>query len=105
KNRPNSCAPNNTARYPAIFDCDDNASIDCAREIRGTASNAKPDTPDPANARTPPAFVSGCKKPINTPPLPSRATSPTLAGATSVTTSQAQPTPAPSVTDAPASAN
>lgn len=41
KNRPNSCAASITARYPAMFAIELSTSIDCAREIRGTESNAK----------------------------------------------------------------
>ena len=56
KNRVDSDAATNTALYPATLACDDNASITCAREIRGIASSAKPLTP--ASRR--PSATSGC---------------------------------------------
>ena len=45
KNRVDSDAATNTALYPATLACDDNASITCAREIRGIASSANACTP------------------------------------------------------------
>ena len=45
KNRVDSDAASNTALYPATLACDDNASITCAREIRGIASSANACTP------------------------------------------------------------
>ena len=38
KSRPKAFAASITARYPPIFAIEDNTSMDCAREIRGTAS-------------------------------------------------------------------
>jgi hypothetical protein len=46
--------------------CEDSASIDCAREIRGIASIANAVAPVAAIARAPSAFVSGARKPIRT---------------------------------------
>ena len=52
--------------------CEDSASIDCARLIRGTASSAKLVAPVAAIALTPSPLVSGPRKPISTLSEPSR---------------------------------
>ena len=45
KNRGESSAPTSAARYPAHSAWEVSASIDCAREIRGTSSSEKAVTP------------------------------------------------------------
>jgi len=49
---PSRLAASNTALYPAMFACDDNASMDCARVMRGTSSMAKELTLPAANVLT-----------------------------------------------------
>ncbi len=83
--------------------CEDSASIDCARLIRGTASMAKLVTPAAAIARTPSPLVNGPRNPISVVSDPSRAISSALGAATLTTTSQSNG--ASSTSSAPASAN
>ena len=73
--------------------CEDSASIDWARVMRGIASMAKLVTPRSASARTVSVAVSGWRKPISTEPSPSRPISSALGGATLATTSPEKPSP------------
>ena len=73
--------------------CEDSASIDCARVMRGMASIAKLVTPRSASARTVSAAVSGWRKPTSTEPSASRPISSALGGATFTTTSPEKPSP------------
>ena len=66
--------------------CEESASIDWAREMRGIASMAKLVTPASASARTVSAAVSGARKPISTEPRPRRPISSADGGATLATT-------------------
>ena len=102
KNRPCSSAAISTARYPDTVACEDSASIDCAREIRGIASIANAVAPVCASAALPGPFVSGARKPTSTDSAPSRADSSGAGGATFATTSADQ---APSPSLAPAASN
>ena len=61
--------------YPATVACDESASIDCARVIRGTASIANATTPWACRRAMPSGSVSGSRKPISTMPGRSAATS------------------------------
>ena len=81
--------------------CEDSASIDCARVMRGIASMAKLVTPALASARTPSALVSGWRWAISTWPCLSFPISSLLGGATLATTSPEKPSPS----EAPASVN
>ena len=87
-----------------MFACEDSASIDCARLIRGTASIAKLVAPLAAIARTPSPLVKGPKKPISVLPEPSRTISSAFGAATLTTTSAPNTTAGSSVSSAPASA-
>jgi hypothetical protein len=91
-----SCAAMRTARYPATVACEDSASIDCAREIRGIASIAKAVAPVRAIAETLSPSVRGARKPIST---WSEVRPPGGPGATRATTSAVQGSP----TEPPAS--
>jgi hypothetical protein len=82
-----------TALYPATDAWDDSASIDCAREMRGTSSRLNAVTPRFARARTMSAWVAGCKKLISTAPLLMRLTSP-IVGASTLSTASASPSSA-----------
>jgi hypothetical protein len=61
--------------YPDTVACDDSASIDCARVIRGIDSIANATTPRPASRSIPSRSVKGCKNPISTWPSRSRSAS------------------------------
>jgi hypothetical protein len=65
KNRVDSDAASSTALYPATLPCDDNASIACARDIRGMASRANACTPAALSAPIELSALRGAKKPIN----------------------------------------
>ena len=65
KNRVDSEAATSTALYPATLACDDSASITCAREIRGIASNANACTPAFFSASIWLSALRGAKKPIS----------------------------------------
>ncbi len=52
KNRGSRSAATSAARYPATNACEDSASIDCAREMRGTSSIASAVSPASRSART-----------------------------------------------------
>ena len=70
-----------------MFACDDSTSIDCARVMRGTASNAKADSPAVAMV----AILSasnGLSMPISTVPLAIRARSPASGARTFSTMAQ-----------------
>ena len=82
--------------------CEESASIDCARLMRGIASMAKLVAPVAAIARTPSPLVSGPRNPIKVVPEPSRAVSPASGAATLTTTSAPSASPASSVIVAPA---
>ncbi len=73
--------------------CEDSASIDWARVMRGMASMAKLVTPASASALAVSPAVSGWRKPIRTLPLASLAISSALGGATLATTSPEKPSP------------
>ena len=73
--------------------CEESASIDWARVMRGIASIAKLVTPASASARTVSSAVSGWRKPTSTEPRPSRPISSALGGATFATTSPEKPSP------------
>jgi len=85
--------------------CDESASIDCARLIRGMASIAKLVTPALAIARMPSALVSGPRKPMSTLSESSRPISSALGAATLTTRSAPRATVASSIICAPASSN
>jgi hypothetical protein len=85
-----------------MFACDDSASIDCARLIRGTDSSAKLVAPVAAIARTPSPLVNGPKNAISTVSDPNRPISSPLGAATFTTTSASNG--ASSTSSAPASA-
>jgi hypothetical protein len=69
KNRGDISAPTNTARYPAQSACEVSASIDCAREIRGTNSRENAVTPALAAASIESTAVTGDKNEIVTAPF------------------------------------
>ena len=69
KNRGESSAPTIAARYPAQRACEVSASIDCAREIRGTNSREKAETPALAAASMESTAVTGDRKEIVTAPF------------------------------------
>ena len=71
--------------------CDESASIDCARVIRGIASIAKEVTPASARALTVSGEVSGWRKPTSTEPFESLPISSALGEATLATTSPSKP--------------
>src|SRR4051812_46387968 len=79
-----------TAREPLTGACEDSASIDWAREMRGIASIAKAVAPVAAIALAGPFAPSGLRKPISTDCLPSLEISPSRGGATLATTSAFQ---------------
>ena len=86
-----------------MFACEDSASIDCARLIRGIASIAKLVAPDAAIARIASPPVNGCRNPISTLSDRSRPISSDV-GVATLTTTSASYTPAGSSTiRAPAS--
>ena len=88
------------ALYPPTVACDDSASIDCARVIRGMDSIANATTPWAASRSIPAWSVSGCRKPIRTAPVRSFPASSTVGFCTLTTTSASH---ALSATVAPAS--
>src|SRR6266850_5878512 len=57
-----SAAPSSTALYPAIVACDESASMDWARVMRGTNSMAKAVTLLAVNFENNSAFTAGCNK-------------------------------------------
>ena len=59
KSRPKALAASMTARYPATFAIDERTSIDCAREILGTASMATDVTPIAASRSTASGLQAG----------------------------------------------
>ena len=69
KKRGESSAPTIAARYPAQSACEVNASIDCAREIRGTNSREKAVTPALAAASIESAAVTTDRNEIVTAPF------------------------------------
>ncbi len=93
KNRVDSVAATNTALYPETLACDDNASITCAREIRGIASNANACTPAFFSASIWLSALRGARNPTSVWPLRRLPTSAVLGGATFTTTSAAQASP------------
>ena len=72
KNRGSRIAASNAHRYPDTSACEVNASIDCAREIRGTSSIENAVTPASRNARTPSSSADGVMNPIVTAPRRNR---------------------------------
>ena len=73
--------------------CEDSASIDCARVMRGIASIAKLVTPAVRERPDGVGRVSGARKPTSTEPSASRPISSALGGATFATTSPEKPSP------------
>src|SRR5205823_13895310 len=101
---PSRMAAITTALYPASDACEERASIDCAREMRGTISSEKAVTPCAARALTAAALAAGCRKPTETAPLRMALTSASEGGCTRRTTSAADRALAwPLTTEAPAS--
>src|SRR5215208_7136195 len=88
------------ALYPATVACDESASIDCARLMRGIDSIAKPRTPAAVRRSIPSWSVSGCRNATTTCPSASRRASSAVGAATFATAST--PVHASSTTAAPA---
>ena len=84
--------------------CEESASIDWAREIRGIASIANAVALASASALVVAGLVSGARKPTRIEPVPSERTCSGSGGAIVTTTSALQTSPASAVTFAPASA-
>jgi hypothetical protein len=74
KSRGTRSAARSTALYPATVACDERASIDCARVIRGIDSIANAVTPRSRSLAMPALSVSGSRKPMTTVPGESAAT-------------------------------
>ena len=74
-NLPMRAAAMSTALYPAAEACDERASIDWARDMRGSSSRLKAVTPRLASALTMSPWVEGCRKLISTAPSRSSSTS------------------------------
>ncbi len=68
KNRVDRSAAISTALYPATLACDDSASIDWAREIRGMDSMANAVTPASRSLPAISGSERGARNPINTDP-------------------------------------
>ena len=75
KKRPKCCPASITARYPAMLDIEDSASIFCAREMRGTASMASTVAPRAATCSSNARFCAGQKKLMRVLPVVSRSAS------------------------------
>ena len=103
KNRPNVCAASITARYPAMFAIELSTSIDCAREIRGTASIASTVIGRAASASTRSGFSAGLIRLISVAPSRSRPIS-SVAGAFTRSTTSASHASSAVPTDPPAAA-
>lgn len=95
KKRPNTCAASITARYPAMLAIELSTSIDCAREIRGTASSASAVTGRADSVSSRSGRCAGASRPIRVAPSRSRATSAVDGALTFSTTSAAQASPMP----------
>lgn len=93
KKRPKTCAASITARYPAMFAIELSTSIDCAREIRGTASSASAviGRDDSASSRS--GRCAGASRPTTVAPSLSRAISPADGALTFRTVSADQASP------------
>ncbi len=86
-----------TARYPAMFAMELSTSIDCAREIRGTASSASAVTARAASASSTSGRCAGERRATRVVPARSPAISSAVGALTFRTTSavHASPVPAP----------
>lgn len=93
KKRPNTCAASITARYPAMFAIELSTSIDCAREIRGTASSDSAVTWRAVSAASRSGRWAGASRPTRVAPSPSRAISSVDGALTFRTASAAQASP------------
>jgi hypothetical protein len=100
KKRSSSVEAISTARYPLTVACDDNASIDCARLIRGIRSIASAVAPVAAMAASPSGSPSGLRKPTRIVPARRCVSSCEDGGATFAITSapQGSPSSAPAAT-------
>src|SRR5699024_768287 len=99
KNRRNNPAATTAHRYPDTIACDDNASIDCARDIRGTNSNANAVTPASRNRATSDSDSPTGKNETVTDPDDNSPTRSTDNGCTEHTTdAPPAPPPAPAAT-------
>ena len=75
KNFGSRSAASSTALYPPTVLCEDKASIDCARVMRGIDSIAKPTTPRSDRRSIPSLSVNGSRKEISATPSGIAATS------------------------------
>ena len=103
RKRGSRIAASSTQRYPATRAWEVSASIDCAREIRGTSSIAKEVTLPSRSARTVSSSADGEQNPIVIAPGLSRATTFGCSGRTCSRTSTCDASTAVT-TSAPASA-
>ena len=102
RNRGRCSAASSTALYPATVACDESASIDWARVVRGIDSIANPSTPFAASCSIPARSVNGCRNAIRSWPRASFSTSAALGLRTLTTASTSRQ--ASSTSSAPASA-
>ncbi len=93
KKRPKTWAASITARYPAMFAIELRTSIDCAREIRGTASRASTVTPRAASCSSRSGRWAGEIRATSVAPLRSLAISSVDGALTFSTTSASQASP------------
>ncbi len=89
KKRPNSWAASTTARYPEMLAMELRTSIDCAREMRGTASSASAVIPRCDRAARRSGRSPGLSDAIRVAPSASSAISSSTGGATLSTMSAA----------------
>ena len=103
KNFGSRSAASSTALYPPTVLCEDKASIDCARVMRGIDSIAKPMIPRSDRRSIPSLSVNGSRKEISATPSGIAATSSALGLRTRTTTSAPEYSSGPEATVAPAS--